>query len=305
MKITIIGAGNMGGAFARGLVSNFNRRELELILSDHEDKHAAFKDLEVKMTSDNSSAVASADAVILAVKPFDMEKICHEISPFLSIKKLGRSKPAEPDFSLPARSLRSQLSPETVIISIAAGVKIGKIAAALENSGSASGANHAFFHPFSIVRVMPNLPATIGESMSGWACSPSVSPEQKNTVRKILQSIGAEIEVEREDDIDRVTAMSGSGPAYVWKFMESMISAGVKIGLSHEQSRALTSQTFLGAVKMADSTPEDVSALRQRVTSKSGTTERALEVFEKNSFDSIMENAVKAAYERAKELGKS
>lgn len=264
MTIAILGAGNMGTAFAKGLMAHFRDPDgsaLSLILSDRPERHEALKGLQVKVTSRNVDAVHSADVVILAVKPTDISQLCQEIA--------GR------------------LRDHALVISLAAGVRLQTISEALSSA--------------AVVRVMPNLLAAIGESMSGWYAMPTVTPEQKKIVRVILQAIGRELEVEREELLDHVTAISGSGPAYVWKFMESMIAAGVKIGLSVEQSKTLTSQTFLGAAKMAALATDEVSALRQRVTSKGGTTEEALRVFEKKGFDSMIEEAVAAAYTRVRE----
>lgn len=248
MKIAILGAGNMGTAFAKGLESHAKDHELTIVLTNH--------------ASENLSAIQNAEIIILAVKPKDISAVCQQIS--------------------------GHIQPDALVISIAAGVKIEQLTSDLSHS--------------LIVRVMPNLLATIGESMSGWF-APSLNANQKKLVRLILSAIGKEVEVSSEDEIDKITAMSGSGPAYVWLFMESMIQSGVDLGLSLEQSKALTIQTFLGASKLAALGIDDVSTLRERVTSKGGTTERALAVFEDAHVREIFQKAVQSAYNKAKELG--
>lgn len=153
-----------------------------------------------------------------------------------------------------------------------------------------------------IVRIMPNTPALIGEGISGWFATKEV--RERMLVRKILLSLGDAIELPSETLIDAVTVISGSGPAYVFLFMESLIAAAERLGLSRKDSKHLVLKTVEGAATLARLSPEDLSTLRERVASKGGTTEAALTIFQKRRFAAIMNEAVQKAYERAKELGK-
>lgn len=154
-----------------------------------------------------------------------------------------------------------------------------------------------------IIRVMPNMPALIGEGISGWVAGFSVSDEQKALVREVLSSFGDEIEVENEDQIDMVTALSGCGPAYIFYFLQSLIEGGQKLGLNKEISRKLALKTFIGALKLAESSDDDLEILINKVASKGGTTEAALKVFEEKAVRDVVVEAMRKAYERSKELG--
>lgn len=263
MTIAIIGGGNMGEAFARGIHEHFEHGDFEVIVSEHNtEKHATFHKLEIRATGSNLEAVEGADIVILAVKPKDMEETCRGIASHVS---------------------------GAIIISIAAGVSLKSLTDWLGTS--------------RVVRVMPNLLASIGKCVSVWFGD--IDSESKLLVQKLLESIGTAVEVTSEDAIDQGTAISGCGPAYVWYMMEKMISAGVKIGLPEAVSREITMQTFLGASEMAAIEPNfDPQVMRTKVASKGGTTEQAIRVFDEHDVEGILEEAVMAAYERAKELGK-
>lgn len=254
MKIGIIGGGNMGSAFAKGLKKNL--KMAHIIVSD---KKRAGK----KIIESNIAAARNADVLILAVKP--------------------------QDFDVCLNGLRGAISKNCIVISIAAGVKAAKVSRLLR---------HRF-----VCRVMPNLLAVVGESISTWY-APGFNAGQKLIVKNILRAVGGEIEVKSDDYIDKATAISGCGPAYVWYFMENLIKAGVSLGLTEAVARDLTSRTFFGACKMAINSKESEKDLRLRVTSKRGTTEQTIKIFEKKKLPKIFEMAVKAAYKRAKELSK-
>ncbi len=264
MKIAIIGGGNMGEAFARGIHRHFSGGDFELIVSEKNvEKHLAFHSLEIVTTSHNLEAVDNADVVILAVKPVDMEQTCRDIS-----------------IHLPGKC---------VVISIAAGVKLAALKEWLANE--------------NVARTMPNLLASIGKSTTVWY-SEIEDKELKMLVRKILESIGSAHEVGSENEIDMATAISGCGPAYVWYFMEKMIAAGVAIGLDAQVARALTLQTFEGASTMALSEGFDPTTMRFKVASKGGSTERAIAVFDEKNVEGIIDEAIRAAYKRAEGQGK-
>lgn len=266
MKIAIIGGGNMGEAFARGLREHFDTEQLELSVCERNiEKHLVFHSLEIVATASHLDAVRDADVVILAVKPADMEQSCRDISTILT--------------------------PQTLVISLAAGVRLDSLTAWLGDGASAR-----------IVRVMPNLLASIGRSVCVWYCD-IADTATKKLVQQILQSVGTAHELDTEEDIDKATAISGCGPAYVWYFMEKMIAAGEKIGLDSQLAKKLTLETFSGAGLLAVHGDFDPHAMRLKVASKGGSTERAIAVFDEREIDTTMDDAVKSAYERAKELG--
>ena len=260
MKITIIGSGNMGSAIAHGLEEN---QSLSITVTDRsEEKLAAIATSNISTSTDNTTAVANADAIILAVKPQVIETLFDQIS--------------------------SHIKPDALIISIAAGVKIERIA---------TGLNHD-----KIVRVMPNTPAKIRAGISGWYASPAVTNNQKHIVKLILESIGQEVEVQNEDQIDAVTAVSGSGPAYFFYFLENIVKGGTECGLPPEIATKLAIATAQGAAQLAEQDTDDLQTLREKVTSKGGTTAAALEHMQQTNTGNNITEAVKAAYNRAKEL---
>ncbi len=268
MKIAIIGGGNMGEAFAKGIHRHFSGGDFELCVAEKNvEKHLAFHSLEIVTTSRNLDAVDNADVVILAVKPVDMEATCRDISVHLPGK--------------------------CVVISIAAGVKLAALKEWLASD--------------RVARTMPNLLASIGKSTTV-LYSEIKDTELRMLVRKILESIGSAHEVASENEIDMATAISGCGPAYVWYFMEKMIAAGVAIGLDAEVAKALTLQTFEGASTYATGTPVgaspggenfDPTSMRLKVASKGGSTEQAIHVFDEKNVEGIIDEAIRAAYARA------
>jgi pyrroline-5-carboxylate reductase len=178
---------------------------------------------------------------------------------------------------------------QQLVLSILAGVKITTI--------------QRLLHHFRTVRVMPNTPAQIGIGMSGWTASSGVTVAQKEMVSSVLSSLGKEVYFEDEDSLDMVTAISGSGPAYVFLFAECLADAAVEIGLSRENADLLVRQTILGAAHLIDESGESPAALRHKVSSRGGTTIEALQVFEDNDLADIVRRAVRAAYVKAQELG--
>ncbi|MDZ4202891.1 MAG: pyrroline-5-carboxylate reductase [Gallionella sp.] len=176
-----------------------------------------------------------------------------------------------------------------LLISIAAGIRAGDLA-----RWAGSGA---------VVRAMPNTPALIGSGMSGLYALPAVSEAQRAQAQDILAAVGETLWLEEEVMLDAVTAISGSGPAYVFYFIEALQKAGVELGLSGADARRLSLATFLGAGKLAAASEEEVSVLRARVTSKNGTTERALLSLTANRVDEHIVQAARAAADRAKEMG--
>lgn len=218
-----------------------------------------------RVTSFSSDFWDADTAVLLAVKPQDCDGVLNDL------KQMGH--------------------PSGLLISIAAGVSLERLH---EKSGCAA-----------VVRVMPNTPALIGQGASGWLASSVVTPSQKECVRSMLNTFGLAMEVHDEAELDAVTAFSGSGPAYVFYFIEALTQGGIALGLSVEQALALALQTVYGGASLAKAQAtslEELTSLRAKVTSKGGTTERAIGLFETKNFKKIIADAMQASYERAKEL---
>ncbi len=218
---------------------------------------------DVEVTADSREAVKGKDIIVLAVKPQNLPEVMAD--------------------------LKGCLESTLLVLSIVAGVTISTISRGLGHS--------------RIVRCMPNTPAQIGFGMSAWTATAEVSEEQKVQARAILGGMGREIYFDDEKYLDMVTAVSASGPAYVFLLAESLVDAAVKIGLSREEAGELVSQMMLGSAHLMQQSDKSPAELRRNVTSRGGTTESALQVFEEGGFAKIVEDAVKAAYRRAKELG--
>jgi pyrroline-5-carboxylate reductase len=184
--------------------------------------------------------------------------------------------------------------PDAIVLSIVAGATIQKITTALKNS--------------KVMRAMPNTPGQIGEGITVWAAAPGMSTDQRGFVSMLLGALGETIFVEDENYLDMATALSGTGPTYVFLFMEAMIEAGVHMGFSRRISEQLVVQTLKGSVayyqSIRESTPVHVAALRNQVTSPGGTSAEALYYLEKAGFRTAISRAIWAAYQRSLELGK-
>ena len=187
------------------------------------------------------------------------------------------------------RSLSGKLASDALLMSIMAGVRIASLS------------DH-FGHD-RIARVMPNTPAAINAGMSVWAATESVDERQRETVRRLLGAIGQELFVDDEGKLDMATALSGSGPAYVFLFIEALIDAGVAIGLTPEEAEAMTMQTLAGSTAYAQVSEFPPATLRERVTSKGGTTAAGLAELDRGEFRALIEACVRAACERSRELG--
>ena len=261
--IRFIGAGNMAHAMISGLV-NAGADPRDIVAAD---PNAAARDrlsaLGVTTTSDNAAALADAEVVVIAVKPQVLGGIV-----------------AAGAASLPTHAL---------VISIAAGIPIAAIEAALTRDQA-------------IVRCMPNTPALLREGMTGMFANPLVTPAQRQSAEQVATAIGQYAWLESEADIDAVTAVSGSGPAYFFYLMEAMIEAGEALGLTPELARELTIATARGAAEMANQDGTSPGVLRHNVTSPGGTTERALRVFNDHSVQQHIRAGVQAAATRSEEL---
>jgi len=263
MKIAFIGGGNMAAALISGLLrAGRSAADLLVVEVDAARREQLRVEFGVTAMPAPAAALASADAVVLAVKPQQMRAACEAARPHLGAP---------------------------LVVSIAAGTRSCDIARWLGLQ--------------AIVRTMPNTPALIGRGMTGMAATAQVSAEQRELAGSILRAAGSVLWFDDEAQLDAVTALSGSGPAYVFYFIEALARAGAELGLTAEQSRALAVQTFVGAAHLAADSAEPLETLRSRVTSKGGTTAAALAWLEANAVGARIAEAVHAAHRRAGELG--
>ena len=264
-SVAFIGAGAMGAAMIGGLAGGDDVDRARMIASDRNaDRLALVRDqFGVRTTGCNREAARDADVVVLAVKPQVLPAVLSE--------------------------LQGGIRENALALSIVAGASIGAIASLLEHR--------------AIVRTMPNTPAQVGEGMTVWTATPVVSPEQRAQAGTIVGSLGRQLFVDDERFLDIATAISGTGPAYVFLMMEALIDAAVHLGFSRKDARELVVQTIRGAAIYAEHQPVHPAELRNRVTSPGGTTAEALYQLEKGSFRTIMSKAVVAAFRRSVALG--
>lgn len=266
-RIAFVGGGVMGEAIIKSLLrADQARPTLITVAEPVDDRRDKLAALyQVNATPDNAEAVANADIVVLSIKPQVMNQVL--------------------------RGLRGQVPRQALVISIAAGVPIRHIADGLHSDQP-------------IVRVMPNTPAQIGQGMSAWTCTSAVTESQREEARAVLQSMGKEMFVADEHFIDMATALSGTGPAYIFLFMEALIDVGVHLGFSRAMSEHLVTQTMKGSVEYAIQSGLHPAQLRNQVTSPGGTTAEALYILEEGGLRTVLARAVWAAYERSVALGK-
>lgn len=266
-KIAFIGSGQMAQAMIAGLIRNEAALPENLFASGpRPERGEELKErYGLAATTDNKEAVKNADIVVLSVKPQRLDTILGELEG--SIKK------------------------GALVLSIIAGTSMDKISSSLGHN--------------LIVRAMPNTPARIGQGITVWTESADASEEQKEWGREILLALGQEVYVEEEEFLDKATALSGTGPAYVYLFMEAMVDAGVHMGFSRRIAEQLVIETVRGSVNYYDLNDEHrhLSRLRNQVTSPGGTSAEALYYLEKAGFRTAISRAIWAAYERSVELG--
>jgi pyrroline-5-carboxylate reductase len=273
-RLAFIGCGVMAEAIITGLL----RKKLvgpEQIAGSHprlarrEEMHVKYG---IEMYEQNREAVKEAypegpddgSIIVLAVKPQRLYKVLEE--------------------------LKGSLVKEQLVISIVAGAKIGTISEELLHA--------------SVVRTMPNTPAQIGEGVTAWTASADVTEKQQNQVRAMLDALGKSVHVENERQIDMATALSATGPTYIFMVMEALIDAGVHLGFSRHVAQELVYQTLLGSVLFAQESHKHPAELRNMVTSPGGTSAEAIYQMEKGSLRTIMSKAVWAAFQRSESLGK-
>lgn len=263
-SIAFVGGGNMAASLIGGLLAaGMPAARMRVAEPDPQRRAALAERFGVEALADNAQAVAGADVVVLAVKPQVMEAVARELAPALGHRPL--------------------------VLSVAAGIRTDALQRWLGSE-------------VPVARAMPNTPALVGSGASGLYAPPSVPADLRERAESVMRAVGVVVWVDEEDRMDAVTALSGSGPAYVLRVMEAMEAAGVALGLPPEDARLLTLETAFGAAKLALESGESLAELRRRVTSPGGTTEAALAVLEKGGLGELFEAAMRAACERSREL---
>jgi pyrroline-5-carboxylate reductase len=268
-KLTFIGGGNMAASLIGGLLAD-NLKPTQITVADPKASTREYlaSHYGVNTAEDNAAAIVGADVVVMAVKPQILQAVAESMAPAVQAE-------------------------QPLVLTIAAGVRSADLNRWL---GGESGA------PVAVVRAMPNTPALVQTGATGLFANEQVSDKQRELAECILRAVGLTLWVEEEAQMDAVTALSGSGPAYFFRIMEAMEAAGAELGLSTETAHLLTLQTALGAAKMALESNEAVGTLRERVTSPGGTTEQGLQVMAEEDIDQLMDKVLKAAFDRSREL---
>jgi pyrroline-5-carboxylate reductase len=265
MKIAFIGGGNMAEAILAAILKTKLANPDVITVSDIDElkRTNLERKYQIKTTGDNRQAILGKDIVILAVKPQVLTEVM--------------------------KGIQGQLKTEQLVLSIIAGKSIQSISAGLDHN--------------CIVRSMPNTPSQIGKGMTVWTATSQVTAQQREWSGSILGAMGIQILVDDEKYLDMATAISGSGPAYVFLFVESLVEAAIKLGFTPEVAQKLVIQTLDGACDLLQQSGKSPQELRKMVTSPGGTTAEAIATFETSNFSEIIAKAVMAAYEKAKKLG--
>jgi pyrroline-5-carboxylate reductase len=269
MNICFIGGGNMAGALLGGLLQQgYSPAQIGVVEINAEQRDRIKREFNVEATAELSNGVAKSGeagpgVIVLAIKPQQLSMVARELAPLLS---------------------------DQLVISIAAGIRATDI-------------SHWMGGYRQVVRAMPNTPALVRAGVTGLYALPGVDKERRAHAETILGTVGSIVWCEQEELLHAVTAVSGSGPAYVFYFIEAMQQAALELGLSTAQARQLSLETFLGAAKLAIQDRENTAVLRARVTSPSGTTERAIASLENDDVKGAIVRAIKKSYQRSRELG--
>lgn len=266
-KIGFIGGGNMASSLIRGLIASGHEPTALWVSDVNADALVALGiDLGVNTTINNQEVVEASDVIVLSVKPQILKEVASGIAAIVAQKQV-------------------------LVVSIAAGISQQSLSTWLGDS-------------VAIVRCMPNTPALVLTGATALYANSYVNAKQRDLAESIMRAVGISLWVNQESELDAVTAVSGSGPAYFFLLMEAMESTAVNLGLSPEVSRLLVQQTALGAAKIALESPESPEQLRKRVTSPGGTTQQAIQTFEQGGFAELVASALKAARDRSIEMSK-
>ena len=265
MRLSFIGGGKMAESIVHGVLAGKLAAPEDIAIGEPIPERRAFLSSEfgVSPVASNLEAAGGADLVVIAVKPQDLGGVLGELKGTLQAKQAA--------------------------LSIVAGARMTTLS---------DGLNHG-----AVVRVMPNTPAQVGSGMTLWTCSPDVGEEQRHMTRSVLSSVGEEIYVSDEKYMDMATALSASGPAYVFLFIEALIDAGVYVGMPRDMARTLALQTVFGSTKLVMETGRHPADLKDMVVSPAGTTAEALRVLEEQGVPAAIVAAVDAAYRKSVQLG--
>lgn len=264
MKIAFVGGGVMAEALINAALAKSVTTAREVAIGEpvEERRRQLSQQYGVATSPSNVQACATADLVVLSVKPQHLGPVMQE--------------------------LRGSVKAGQVVLSIVAGAQLQRIS---------QGLNHQ-----SVVRVMPNTPAQVGAGMSVWTTTPQVTQQQRDAVRPFIRSFGEETYVTDEKYLDMATALSASGPAFVFKFLEALVDAGVHIGLPRDMAQTLAYQTVVGSVELARKTGKHPAELKNLVSSPGGTTVEGLQALEQGRLAATVVSAVIAAFEKSKKL---
>lgn len=265
LTIAFIGAGNMASSLIKGLLAHGYSPQKIWATNTNSASLTPLKNLTIHTSRDNRLAVKMADVIILAVKPQTLKRVTEEIADLIREKK-------------------------PLVISIAAGINLKTLYHYLQSKS------------IPLIRCMPNTPASLSCGATGLFANHPCSSRQKNIAESLFRSVGITVWANSEKEIDVITALSGSGPAYFFSLIQALQTTGVELGLSHETACLLSQQTALGAARMAIENTQTIDSLKQQVSSRGGTTERALQVLEQGNFSKLIKNTVLAAKQRAEEL---
>ncbi|MGN8026787.1 pyrroline-5-carboxylate reductase [Microbacterium sp. 22242] len=268
-SVAFVGAGSMGGAILRGLVASGIPVDGGITATNRTPERAAelagldgVRSIALAEQPDGNAVAARSRIVVVGVKPAMVPELLAEIAP--------------------------HLREDAIVVSIAAGVTLATFAGALGEGAS-------------VLRAMPNTPATVGRAVTGLAAAQAVTEEERALVRRLFETVGSVIEVP-EEQIDPLSTISGSGPAYVYLLIEEFTKAAIGKGFAEPEARLMAEQTFIGATALLEASQEDPAELRRRVTSPKGTTERAIAVLQDGGLDDLFARATDAALARAREL---
>ncbi|MBR9914715.1 MAG: pyrroline-5-carboxylate reductase [Algicola sp.] len=266
MKVLVIGAGNMGLTYSEGMANSplLSKHKLRIFDTDPKKIETLRQDERFDVFDNLDDCLPKADIVFIAVKPYHSDGLFETMKPMLNKEQL--------------------------IVSLMAGVTIDTIKDKL--------------NALKVIRTMPNLPAQVGKGVTSYTESKEVSKVELIMVRNLLDTTGTSIHVETENFIDASTGISGSGPAYVFYFMQSMLEAALKMGFSDYDSKVLVSSTFEGAITLFNENNISPKSWIDKVASKGGTTQAAIDSMEDNNVKELIQEAAYAAFDRAVELGK-
>jgi pyrroline-5-carboxylate reductase len=265
LTLAFVGSGAMGGAIIHALVTKNEVKPEQIIASDPVlERREELRARYGVRVTADNGVASEADIVVLAIKP----QVLPEVMP----------------------ELRGKIRPEALVFSIVAGMPLATISGGLDHA--------------AVVRTMPNTPAQIGEAMTVWTAAPAVTDAQRAQAQAILQAMGLEMYADHEDALDMATAISGTGPTYVFLLMEALVDAAVHLGFSRREARPIVIQTVLGSAKFAQQSEKHLAELRNMVTSPGGTSAEAIYQMEKGSMRTVLSKAVWAAYQKSRLLGK-